>query len=393
MKSKRSITVSLTLSLLAAQSLIAADPAKKGATKAPVPAAKAPAAAVKATTPPAANDPQIKDPVAVVEGQEIKKADLDEALVGVLAQSGRKPADIPPEQKAGAYRMILDDIIVDKLIAKRSADEKVTDEEVDATFKKMTEGHGSDEEIKKQIEQSGQTIEKIKANIRNNLKQQKWVEEQIKGKDDVAEADAKAFYDKNPEQFKAPERVRASHILLSLKADSTPEEVTKKEKAAQDIAARAKKGEDFAAMAKELSEDPSGKANGGDLDFFTKEQMVPEFASAAFGMKKGDISDPVRSQFGYHIIKLTDRKDPETVTLEKAMPQLMAYLKQQKKQEAVQNLVKEIREKADVKINLPEPAPIAPAPIVPGASSAPTEAVTPPVSAPAADAPAAPEKK
>ncbi len=379
MKSQRPLTVSIALSLLAAQALLAADPAKKPAAKKPAaPAAKEAAAEPTPTAPPAAKPLEIKDPVAVVEGAEIKKADLDEALTGVLAQSGRTLADIPPEQKAGAYRMILDDIVVDKLIGKRSADIKITDEEVDATFKKMTANFGSDEEIKKQLEKSGQTMEKVRENIRTNLRQQRWVEDQIKDKDAVTDADAEEFYKKNPEQFKAPERVRASHILVAVKADATPETVTQKQKAAEAILARVKKGEDFAALAKELSEDPSGKANGGDLDFFAKEQMVPEFSAAAFGMKKGEVSEPVRSQFGYHIIKVTDRKDAETVTLEKAKPQLMAYLKQQKKQSEVEKLVKDIREKADVKINLP-----APAPVIPSAAS---EAVTAPVSAPATPA-------
>jgi len=130
-------------------------------------------------------------------------------------------------------------------------------------------------------------------------------------------------------------------------------------KAAQSIADRVKKGEPFDKLAKELSEDPSAKENSGDLDFFTKDQMVPEFSKAAFGMKKGDISDPVRSSFGFHVIKVTDRKDAETVTLEKAKPQLLAYLKQQKKATEIEKIVHDIREKADVKINLPA-APEAP---------------------------------
>ena len=102
--------------------------------------------------------------------------------------------------------------------------------------------------------------------------------------------------------------------------------------------------------------------------------MVPEFADAAFKMKKDELSaEPVRSQFGYHIIKVTDRKEPETVTLETAKPQLMAYLKNQKKQQEMEKIVKAMREKADVKINLPTEEPIS--------------ATTEPVTAPPAPAP------
>jgi parvulin-like peptidyl-prolyl isomerase len=99
--------------------------------------------------------------------------------------------------------------------------------------------------------------------------------------------------------------------------------------------------------------------------------MVPEFSKAAFAMKKGEISDPVRSEFGYHVIKVTDHKDAETVTLEKVKPQLLAYLEKQKKQQAIEKVLQDVRSKADVKINLPEP----PAPAaVPAPASAPAPA-------------------
>lgn len=350
MKTSSSLTLTLVLSMLASQAVVGAENKKAAPAKDAAPAAPAAAAA-----------PEIKDPVAVVEGVEIKKAELDEVLTNVLAQSGRKPDEMPGDQKLGAYNMILNDLIIEKLINKRSADIKVTDEEVDATFKKATANFGSEEEVQKQIAASGQTLEKIKANIKSSLRQQHWVESQVKGKNEVTDADAEAFYKENPEQFKAPERVRASHILVAVKEDATPEVVTEKQKAAEGIAARAKKGEDFAKLAKELSEDPSAKQNSGDLDFFTKEQMVPEFSNAAFSMKKDEISEPVRSQFGYHVIKVTDRKAPETISLESAKPRLLAFLKQQKERTEIQKVVKELRDKADVKINLPAPAPTGPA--------------------------------
>ncbi|MDB6154802.1 MAG: peptidylprolyl isomerase [Chthoniobacteraceae bacterium] len=385
---KSTLTLSLVASLLASQALIAADPKKPAAKPAPEAKTK------EAATPPAApavKPIEIKDPVAVVEGVDIKKSELDEALAAVLAQRGGSPGDIPEDQKLGAYRMLLDDVIIDKLIAKRSADIKITDAEVDETFKKFTKDT-PEEEVKKQIEKSGQTLEKIKESIRTNLRQQRWVEEQIKGKDAVTDAEIEEFYKKNPDQFKAPERVRASHILIGVKKDATPEQVTEKEKSAKAIYERVKKGEDFAKLATELSEDPSAKQSGGDLDFFAKEQMVPEFSAAAFAMKKGDISEPVRSEFGYHIIKVTDRKEPEVVALEKAKPQLTAYLGQQKKQAEVEKLVRGVREKADVKINLPEP-PAAPAVPAPAVSALPDDAAAAPEADAAAKPAPAPKKK
>src|SRR4030095_16334553 len=97
------------------------------------------------------------------------------------------------------------------------------------------------------------------------------------------------------------------------------------------ILERVKKGEEFEKLALELSEDPSAKENHGDLNFFAREQMVPEFSDAAFKLKKGEISpEPVRSNFGFHIIKVTDRKEGSAQTFPEVKPQLIAFLQQQK---------------------------------------------------------------
>ncbi len=399
MKSKSPLTVSLLLSLVASQVVIGAD-AKKTATKpvkAPAKAeakaeSKADSKAEAKTAEKKADDKkpavalEIKDPVAVVDGVNVTKAELDTVLNTMLAQGGRTLADIPAEQQVNAYRSVLDDLIVDRLVTKLAAGVEVTDAQVEEAFKQATAGH-SEEEIKEQIAKSGQTLEKIKAQIRTGLRQRQWVESQVKDKVEVTDAEAEAFYKKNPDQFKSPERVRASHILVAVKADATPDQVKEKEKAAQAIYERVTKGEDFAKLAKELSEDPSAKQNSGDLDFFGKEQMVPEFSAVAFTLKKDEISKPVRSQFGYHIIKATDHKDAEAITFEKAKPQLVGHLKQQKQRTEVQKLIADIRAKADVKINLPAPA------TPPVAAGAREEAVTAPQSAPPAEtapAPAAP---
>jgi len=250
--------------------------------------------------------------------------------------------------------MLLDEVIVQKLVAKRAAEIKVTDEEVAATVAKFKANFSSEEEVKAQLERDGHTLESMQESVRTNLKAQRWVDEQLKGKIDVPEQDAETFFKENPDQFKMPERVRASHILIRVPDKAKPEEVVAKQKTAEAVLARVKKGEEFEKVAAEVSEDPSAKENKGDLDFFRKDQMVSEFAEAAFKLKKGELGpEPVRSEFGYHILKVTDRKPPEDVSLEQAKPQLLTFLQQQKRETAMREMAKELREKADVKINLP----------------------------------------
>jgi parvulin-like peptidyl-prolyl isomerase len=131
--------------------------------------------------------------------------------------------------------------------------------------------------------------------------------------------------------------------------------VNQKLKAAQGAEARAKKGEDFTTLAKELSEEPGAKESGGDLGFFPKDRMVPEFAEAAFNEKVGEVSNPVRTQFGWHVIKVTDKKPAGTLPYDEVKSQLMTYLKSKKQEEAAQEVLKSLRDSAKIENTLPPP--------------------------------------
>ena len=129
--------------------------------------------------------------------------------------------------------------------------------------------------------------------------------------------------------------------------------MAEKEAAIKAVAARLKKGEDFATVAKEVSEDPGSKETGGDLDFFSKDRMVPEFADVAFKLKKGEVSDPVKTQFGFHIIKATDHKDARTVPLDEAKEKIVQHLQQQKQQAAATQLFDSLQKNAKIENFLP----------------------------------------
>ena len=358
-----SLTIAFVIGLLATPALIGANGKKNSGDDKKAPAA----AAAPADAPAAAAKDALPETVAVVEGTAIKREELEKVFSQMAQQQGIPAEAVPAEQKNMAYHSILNDMINEKLIAKRSADEKVTDEEVGTMFDRIKQNFGSDEELQKQIASHGQTVDGVKKEIRSSLQSQHWIDSQIKDKVSVTDAEADEFYKANPDKFTQPERVRASHILVKVEQDAKADVVAEKQKQAQAIADRVKKGEDFGKLAEELSEDPSAKQNKGDLDYFNKEQMVPEFSNAAFAMKKDEISNPVRSSFGFHIIKVTDHQQAGTVSLEQVKPRLLAALKRQKEEQEFHKLVDGLREKADVKINLPEP----PAAAVPGADAAP----------------------
>jgi len=151
--------------------------------------------------------------------------------------------------------------------------------------------------------------------------------DQIRSRVTVTPQDVESYYNANVQQFQTPEQVRASHILL--KTDGKDEAAVRKQ--AEDILKQAKApGADFAALAKKYSEDDGSKANGGDLDYFTKGRMVPEFEQAAFSLQPGQISDLVKSQFGFHIIKVVDKKPAGTRTLDEVRSQIQETLAAQR---------------------------------------------------------------
>ncbi|HZO45443.1 MAG TPA: peptidylprolyl isomerase [Xanthobacteraceae bacterium] len=159
----------------------------------------------------------------------------------------------------------------------------------------------------------------------------------------VTDEALRKIYDEQIKPMGAAEEVRARHILF--RADPKDEKAQAEALArAQAAAERIKKGEDFAGLASELTEDPSGKENGGDLDYFTKDQMVPEFANIAFQMQPGQVSNPVRTPFGWHIIKLEDRRNRPVPEFDKVRQQIETFLVRRGQTE----LITQLREKAKI---------------------------------------------
>jgi peptidyl-prolyl cis-trans isomerase D len=170
----------------------------------------------------------------------------------------------------------------------------------------------------------------------------------MRAKVNIAEADVEKEYKNNEEQYKTPEQVRASHVLL--KTEGKDDAAVKAK--AEEILKQAKSGADFAELARKNSEDEASAKNGGDLDYFGKGRMVPEFDAAVFAMQPGQISDLVKTQYGYHIIKLVDKKPATTRPYPQVRQQLHDQLAYQRAQaqasDLAQNLEKQIKSPGDL---------------------------------------------
>ena len=193
---------------------------------------------------------------------------------------------------------------------------------------------------------------------------------QDEAKSAVTEAALRQLYDEAVKQMGTEKEVRARHILFGAPDDDQQASDAAKAKVVA-VIARLKNGEDFAKLATELTEDPSGRENGGDLGYFTKDRMVPEFAEVAFKLEPGMISEPVRTQFGWHVLKVEDKRDRAVPEFEMVKDQLEKHLVRKSQSELVTRLRASAKiEKIDAKPDATSGATAA-APAAPSAPAAP----------------------
>jgi peptidyl-prolyl cis-trans isomerase C len=343
------ITVSKTITIL----LIAVLAGASGACRKP-PAESTGTAGT--STPPATQKPaepakpmpaQLPDVLARVNGEDVSKTDFD--LLVRNMELGNGP--IPAERRDEVLRGALDRLITYTLLQQeaKSRNLSVTDAEIDSRVQTMRSQFPDENAFKKALDSRNMSLERLRNDTRADLLIGKMMEAEMAAATPATEAEVQAFYEKNPEKFQRGESVRASHILLL--ADQKADEATKKKARAQidDVWKRAKAGEDFAALARQHSQDGSA-ASGGDLDFFTRGRMVPEFEQAAFALKPGEISDVVTTQYGFHVIKVTERKPASAIPLAEVSDRVRQFLTEQKKQERADAFIAGLKQKSRIEV-------------------------------------------
>ena len=265
-----------------------------------------------------------EDIVAVVNGTKITKSDFEKTALKV----GKEYEMIFGEEiwtseveggktfKEEFDNEILNVMISQEIVNQQAEKENitVTDEEVANEMSSYMQMIENVDEYNKFMEENGIDEEFLKNHFRQTLIFDKY-RNKIMSETEITENDLREYYNTHIDEYKK-EEIKASHILITTLNDMgeplSEEETAKKESEAQDILARIKQGEDFEALAKEYSDDKASASNGGDLGYFAKGVMVPEFEEAAFKLEKGQVSDVVKSSFGYHIIKVDDKREEIT---------------------------------------------------------------------------------
>jgi peptidyl-prolyl cis-trans isomerase C len=164
----------------------------------------------------------------------------------------------------------------------------------------------------------------------------------------VTDADVAKYYEGHTAEFKTPEMVNAQHILIKTEQDAGQPELTKALDQAKQIKAELDKGADFAKLAEKYSDDPGSKSKGGELGFFARDRMVPEFSQVAFALGPGQISEPVKSRFGFHIIRVIERREAKQLDLKEAAPRIKALVENQRRKEAADREIEKLKKKYNV---------------------------------------------
>jgi peptidyl-prolyl cis-trans isomerase C len=244
---------------------------------------------------------------------------------------------------------VLNQLIGSELLYQEAKKEgiKIDQKKVDDRLTQWKKRFTNEEQYKKAMKESHLSESLMKSDIQRGMTIETFVVDRFVDKTTVPEKEIKAYYDSHANLFKQPEQVRASHILIKVEPKADESEKAEALKKIKEVQEKQKKGEDFAELAKTYSQGPSS-SKGGDLGYFRRGQMVPPFESAAFKLAPGQVSDIVKTRFGYHLIKVVDKKPESTVPFDQIKGRIGQYLKQEKIQKEVRQLVDKLRKEATV---------------------------------------------
>jgi len=285
------------------------------------------------------------DAVAVVDGQQIARSDY-EALISQAKKSYKNQKREFPAAGSQEFQTLRNQAV--QFLVQREQFEQeasdldvdVTDKQIDARLEQILKQYfgGDKKKYEKQLKEQGLTEKQVRNDIRAQIVSEK-IFEQVTKEVKVTDADIEAYYAKNKAQYSQPESRDVRHILVKTK------------KQADDLYAQLQNGADFAALAKKYSEDTGSKANGGKLTI-SKGQTVAPFDETAFLLKKNDISKPVKTEFGYHIIQPLSEPKPAKVTpLKDVKESIRQQLQQTKKNEAMTKWVDELKKDYEDKVS------------------------------------------
>lgn len=295
-----------------------------------------------------------EDRAAVVNGVVITQSELDmetRRMERILQKLNRLPESSQlQELRSQALRNLINRELLYQESQKQ--DIHVDEAEVDQQMKVLAERFSSEQEFADALRSMNLSRDLVRSQLEKDIAIRQLIDEEISSKITVSDEETRAYYDGHPDLFKEPEKVRARHILIRVDPQAEDSEKAEAQAKLKEVQQRLEAGEDFSTLAKEYSQGPSS-ARGGDLGYFRRGQMLEPFEEAAFALKPGEVSKVVETRFGYHLIKMLDKKPETTLSYEEVKDRLKERLQQQKRQQQIVGYLEKLEQEAEVERFIP----------------------------------------
>ena len=287
----------------------------------------------------------INPPVLKVNDEIIYAAEVSMVMGNIAGQLAAQNRDAPDQQQL--VQMATQRVVEQKLLSQEATrlGYKPNDLRVAEMMAGIEQQSGGREKLEQSLSVRGSSYDRLVVTVKEMDLTRTLVEKQITPGITVTAEEIAAFHNENPGMFSTPEQVHARHILITVDQNADADTIIAARASADSARERALAGGDFAELARELSQDPSAP-EGGDLGFFTYQQMPPAFADAAFALQPGGISEVVRTSYGFHVIKVEEKKPAAESTLDESSARIRQLLTQKKTGEQVQELLRSLAETA-----------------------------------------------
>lgn len=289
---------------------------------------------------------------AIVNTEVVTLSEVEKRAAPELAKAelDAKPAD-RAQKRAAVMKRTLDQLIDEKLVDNELRELKVavTDKDVDAAVDEVKKSYNlNDQQLAEAVSKEGYTLAEYRETMRKQIGRYKLINEKVRKSVKVSEADVQSEYDRMTRSEGEDYEVHVRHILIAVPRTASQVEVDKARAKAISVSVEARQpGTDFAALAKKRSEG-SSSSDGGDLGFFKRGTMVPEFERVAFALKTGEVSEPVRTQFGWHVLKLEEIRKLGVKPLEEARPEIEERLRRAQAERLTYQYMETLRQNAVV---------------------------------------------
>ncbi len=295
----------------------------------------------------AAEQPNSK--VALVNDTVLLRQELDREMKLVAMKLAREGRPVSDEQLRRYEGDIRETLINRALLFQKSRELgiEIQKKQIDKALDQFKTGFADDQAYQNSLTDMGFSEKEFIEQLHQGLAIKALLDKEVTHHVTVPDEQVRAYYDNNPQFFQKPEQVKASHILIKVPEDADEEAQAKALATIEGLKARIASGENFSVLAQQYSDCPS-KAKGGDLGFFTRNQMVPPFSEAAFALEPGQTSDIVRTRFGYHLIRVIERNPEKTMAFTEVKEAISAHLQQETEGKEINNYLDNLRKNANI---------------------------------------------